>query len=682
MRSKSVKIVIKFSLALAALLASIPIFSQSIERPLFEGAGSNSGITRCISGDEILPITVEAQITGGLFPEGTTFTLQLSNKQGTFGSSTFDIETKTTSGSSVIFEDFILPSVDGSGEILGSETYTLRVIANTDPIVRGRVSPNLSAYFFNGEQPELIPQNQLCIASGATGVLTAVDEFDEYIWVKDRRGDDFTPIPGETGRTLNVTEPGRYEYAPNLGSCNQFLTGAFSNQVRVSIQTPIPVSINNLSTTTICASGSVVLESSQTNPDFNYQWTRDGEAISGEINTSITVTGIEAEGEYKIEVIDPSLPLNERCASQSNPINVDLLNPSIKITSPLNVVDVPGQDEILVVEVDGVSPVITWIKDGVEIPDSNTTSFVATGLGVYTAKVVDNASTCEIKEGTTEDAINVTNITNLTFSIQAPENISDCELRAADLTIGGVRIFNDSGDALTPESLDGLEFAWLKNGTLIDGETESTLELEELADNGNYTAEVSIGGTVFDSENNVDVVLNLESLSISQEPEELEVGGSVELTLELPSDIAISDFVIQWIRGNNFEIPGETGRSLTVTNPGTYTARVSLSGCGTSTVEQISIQSGSAVIPNVLSRDIDALNNDWILPGELRGNSEIKVEIYSNSGQLDYTSEGEIDGYIDQWPEESKSQLKESIYYYVISRNNNPVEKGSITIIR
>ncbi len=671
MHVKNIKIVARFCVLVVALFANVSIFSQTIGEP-------NLNVSTACPNDGLTPFneyTIAANITGGLFPVGATFTLQLSNKNGSFpDGGTVNITSTTATGETISFVDFAFPEVDASGDTLGSETYRLRILVDGTSEVSQR-SKSFKAYYFDGRKFVLLPSNALCEIGGT---LTAENDLDRYLWYKDD-----VIIPGENESMFTPTSTGSYYYTPDFGSCNPFLDDDIrSNVVKVLNTTPIPISITNVGPTVICAKDSVVLESDLTDPNLAYQWVKDGLILPGETGTSITVSGITAEGNYRIEVADSSTSLSDRCTSQSNEIFVDLLNPSIKIISPLMVVDIPGQDEILSVEVSSGSPVVTWFKDGVEIENSNTTSLVATGLGVYTAKVVDDTTTCDIKEVFTENEIQVLPISNLTFSITASDDqVSDCILESVDLSVSDIRVFGAT-DAVPIESISGLDFIWYRNDTVVEGESDEIIRLSELANNGSYRAEIDVNGTIFDSDNTIDVQLNLESLNISQDPEELTIGGSVDLILELPLDIPVSEFAIQWIRGANFEIPGETSERLTITNPGSYSARVSLSGCTTQVVGPINVQSGSAVIPNVLSRDIDALNNDWIIPTQLSLDPEIKVEIYTNSGQLDYTSEGDLEGYSDQWPSESKSQLKESIYYYVISKNNNPVEKGSITIIR
>ncbi len=692
MHVKNIKIVARFCVLVVALFANVSIFSQTIGRPNLDGR--DRSITRCIDIDDTidLPFTADAQITGGAFPEGTTFTLQLSNKEGTFGVNVLDLMTNTSSSSSIIsFENVLLPELDGSGELLGSDNYRLRIIANTSPIERSRPSNNLIAYSFRLPEGEnrlqILPGTDICgldpDPNSPKNILRVKDDiYSSYQWFRRDFGGTTNTLVGE-GAELRLTDTGIYFYQVNLGGCNGFVESARSVNINVFDGVPIDITISsNGMPTSICDQDQVTLISDLTDPELSYQWVKNGVPIDGERGSSVIVTGIEAAGSYQIQVIDPRLNLSQRCTSSSNAIEVDLLNPSIKIISPLMVVDIPGQDEILSVEVSSGSPIVTWFKDGVEIENSNTTSLVATGLGVYTAKVVDDTTTCDIKEVFTENEIQVLPISNLTFSITASDDqVSDCILESVDLSVSDIRVFGAT-DAVPIESISGLDFIWYRNDTVVEGESDEIIRLSELANNGSYRAEIDVNGTIFDSDNTIDVQLNLESLNISQDPEELTIGGSVDLILELPLDIPVSEFAIQWIRGANFEIPGETSERLTITNPGSYSARVSLSGCTTQVVGPINVQSGSAVIPNVLSRDIDALNNDWIIPTQLSLDPEIKVEIYTNSGQLDYTSEGDLEGYSDQWPSESKSQLKESIYYYVISKNNNPVEKGSITIIR
>ena len=337
----------------------------------------------------------------------------------------------------------------------------------------------------------------------------------------------------------------------------------------------------------------------------------------------------------------------------------------------------PGEPKVLTAEVvRGTNPVITWFRNGSPIANSDTTSLEVLEEGLYTVSLTAESMCPEDNTVTAAEQVQVIGADDLTITINYSEEVRyvDCELDEVTLEVTEVTADTD-GEVLSLEgdSLIGLQVDWLRNG-VSTGDTDSSLVINTASDNGTYTASISTGAETFVS-NELPVILNLDSFEISRNPETFTLGSTVELSLGLEDETGYS---FQWIRNNTEEIENSNSSSITIDQPGLYLVDVSFDVCGTKRVGPIQINSGSAVIPNVITPNGDGINDDWILTGDLTLNDAVEINIYASNGELDYSTTA----YDGEWPQESSSNAIGTIYYYVISMNNNPIEQGSITIIR
>ena len=653
----------KMKIAVTAVLmvfAHFAVFGQAISKPILNGS------IKCNTDAEKSDNDVTAIVTG--FPAGTLFLLELSNPNGSFTSGTIFLGNEETAvGGEVNFLNFDFPALDGTGEALGSENYRFQIVEKSGS-ERSQSSSAFASYYFSGDSPLLSPSGTLCQIQD----LTAIDEFDEYVWYKDD-----VLISGQSGRTLNVTEEGEYFYTPNLGSCSIFIDEAKSNIVTVLVATEIPVSITANGATSFCASESVVLQSDNSDPNIRHQWTKDGVPIPGATNTSFTVTGIDSEGTYRVEIYDITLSIGDRCTSSSNSIDIDLLNPSIKMISESVVFLIPGTQQVLEVETEGANQLITWMLNGIDIPNSNTNTLQIDTPGTYTARLEASSSCIDNGPFTTEDSVSVQSPDSIT-TIIAYDNpdYDDCELDQVILEISEIRVGSGGEEVIIPENnYQFLSFEWINSGSAT-GDIDSTILIDNPSENGDYILRVTYDGVDFDS-NELPVVLNAGSFEIQQSTEAFTIGTPMNLFVELADGAIVSDYKFQWLANNNV-LNGENESQLTITNTGSYTVRIEYDSCPEVTVGPIVITAGSAVIPNIITPNGDGINDNWVLTSDFTQNEEVEINIYASNGELDYSTSN----YDGEWPQESKSKAVGTIYYYVISKNNNPVEQGSITIIR
>ncbi len=609
-------------------------------------------------------------------PLNTQYSLELSNKSGSFNSNTLILDRESPANNRVVTFSFNYPENDGTGETLASEVYRVRVIIeNQTAILPGQASDRFYAYYYDNTTYNLLPR-QLC----SLGELRAEGDLDEYRWFKDG-----IEIPGETGVVLDVVEPGRYYYTPNFGSCNVNFSLSRSNDALVA-ENEGDLNINIIATgaTNICAKDMITLQIDNPLPGFQYQWVKDNQEISGATNSSLNVTGIDAQGVYHLEVIDTNDPVS-RCTSPSNDITVTLQNPSIEITSPLKIVSVPGVQNPLTVSVTGGSPrTISWFRNGIEIPNSNTETLLASLPGAYTAQITAT-SPCDINTVTTKETVVITAIDNLSLSIdyviadnpstgEVETAYSDCTFSEVRLQISEISSIVDGSKVLVSSAnFEVLDIVWFRNGVVVEGLNGSSILLNNAFLNGSYQAKINVDGFSSQPESNFrNVKLNLGELQVVSSDNNLNVGETAILEVELPEGAPSSDITYKWFENNNETT--FTTQQITVSKSGRYSAEVTFEGCTINT-EPLTISAVSDEIPNVLTPN-NGFNSDiWNIPLEYTNQPDVNVQIISASGKEVFNQ----NNYNGDWPND---ELKETIYYYIISRNGKPEKKGTITIIR
>ena len=652
-------------------------FGQTIGKPDFNGT------RRCTVFNNEVSNNVTAEISG--FDSSVTFELVLSNKVGKYGSGelVLIIEPGTieVTGSTVTFDNFFLPELDGTGDQIGSDIYNVRIRSSNG--IESSSSNEFEAYYYNGEEQRIIPGGFLC---GVNQTLVAQGLYDTYLWYKIDNSGNVTKLEGETGNTLDVNSVGKYYYYPgNLGTCIDNFEEAQSNIVTVTNMDPVDVFVTISGSTSMCASEIRTLAIDIPNPDpdaeYGYQWVKDGAIIAGANEMNYTLTGLDAQGIYNVNIFDSSLAVDERCTFSSvNSIEVDLLNPSIKFppTQELKVFLIPGSEQILEVETEGENQVITWIKDGSDISNSNTNTFVVRDPGIYTARLTATSPCANNGPFTTINSVSVENPSSISSSISYDNPAyQDCDLDQIILEIEEIRLITDGAESiLAEESYQFLDFEWFKNseGT---GEIDDTILIDGPEENGNYFLRITYNGANYDSDNILPVVLNAGSFDIQQSDGDFVFGSTIELFIDLPEDAIVSDYAFQWFL-NGTAIPDANNSSIEVSNGGSYSVRVQYDDCDEALADEITISSGSAVIPNVITPNGDGFNDNWVLTGEFTNKENVEINIYTTNGELDFSG----NNYNGDWPQNSNSNSVGTIYYYVINRDNSLVEKGSITIIR
>ncbi|WP_109302042.1 gliding motility-associated C-terminal domain-containing protein [Aquimarina sp. AU474] len=632
--------------------------------------------------------TVIAELNpGDPLPSDNEFILQLSDPNGSFDDPNEIQELARVvgpnngSGSTleIQFTDFAIP------QNANSDTYKLRVISTTDPVIISELSDDTAMHFFRNDLDLFLNEREdviFCNVSTFTKTLTIrLEDLDdnavpadtfEWEWFKDG-----ALIVGESSPSLVVNDVGRYFARIPLGNCQNFFTFEETNRVDVSlidvssvfIETPAP-------DFSFCPNEIKVLNSSEQSSAFDYQWIKDGVDIDGEISPTITLPDNEFAGDYEVRVT-----FSEDCELVAGPVTVVNEGSSITQALPENLILLPTQIidlEIMTDAPDG-STVRWFVETSLQsqtLLSGGTSSFEAQFVGRYRVEI-DALDPCnsflfsetELFAPTGFDIVIGTEDENAcaaeTFTLEL--------LEMTGQTVGGLDV------PLTEEQLTFFDFEWFRNG-VSTGDTTTSIEVSSSDIDAVYTlmADLRTGEFTGITSNDLAVSLIPQGTVILADPLVLTEGESV--TLSVPQNDA---YTYQWSRivdGENIVLDGETNNTLIVTEQGEYFVTITSAICEV-IVPPISIgtQGITEIIPNVITPNGDNVNDNWFLPASLVNQQDVEVTIYNRNGQVDFMGVS----YQNNWPfENSKSSGQDPIYYYIITKNNSVLRKGSITVMR
>ena len=394
-------------------------------------------------------------------------------------------------------------------------------------------------------------------------------------WYKDG-----IAIGGATGTTLNVIASGSYTAKVTASGCESVASNAIV--VTVSSIPPTPT-ISAGGTTTFCQGGSVLLTSSATNGN---QWYKDGVAIGGSTGTTLLVI---ASGSYTTKVIVTG------CESAISNAIVVTVNPGPStptVTAGSATTFCTGGSVNLT---SNAASGNQWYKDGIAIGGATGTTLNVIASGSYTAKVT--ASGCE---SVASNAIVVT-----VSSIPPTPTIS----------AGGTTTFCQGGSVLlTSSATNGNQ--WYKDGVAIGGSTGTTLLVIA---SGSYTTKVIVTGCE-------SAISNAIVVTVNPGPSTPTVTAGSATTFCTGSNVTLTSNAAsgnQWYK-DGIAIGGATGTTLNVIASGSYTAKVTASGCTSNSSNAIAVtvnpipatptitQNGNQLTSSVVSGNQWYLNNNLI----------------------------------------------------------------------
>ncbi len=629
--------------------------------------------------------------SGNSLPADNEFILELSNISGDFSDPTQIQELARVGGfnngslieQEIRFENISIP------EGTSSETYRLRVRTSTaSPEIISAISEEVAMYFFRDDLDIFLNNREdviFCNVTSFTKTLTItlfdlddniVDPNDfQWEWFKDN-----ALIVGESGSSIEVTTEGEYFARIPLGSCIPVFPFSRSNNVDVSLLGD--VSAVTIETTapdfSFCPNENKELMSSIIDFSYDYQWYKDDIALEEETAPTITLPDNDFGGNYILEV-----NFSDDCIFRTAPVMV--VNEGSSITQPLppQLILLPNQTLNLQITTDApIGSPIRWIADtniqNQATLTSPTTSFDAVFVANYRVEI-DALDSCNSMLSSETDIFSP-----LSFEIVigTSEGIS-CD--QDPITIELIEMFGRiSGGLLVPLTDDQLtffDFEWFKDG-VSTGDTSMSLDIAQSEEEGSFELRANLRTGEFTNivSNNLPVTFLSNDIVLNATPPFLPIDGGT-LILTAPLD---SDFTYEWFRvvnGENELIENENENELLVVEAGSYFVRITSPLCSMdSLVIEIGSEAGSSgIIPNVVTPNSDGINDNWLLPPSLFNQQEVEVTIYNARGQVDFISSS----YQNNWPREnSKSLGQDSFYYYIITKNNSVVRKGSITVMR
>ena len=662
------------------------VYTQQIEAPLFSIGGSTTTIL-CVNQNSPNREAV-AQTPSGFGPN-TEYILELSDATGLFSDDTTRTLTTFTSSvaippnGTITFPSFPIPTD------LRGENYSLRVRVPASNYISA-VRTGIVIYYFDFSKGitltgSNIESNTVALCSGESSILTALPgDFPEYIWSFNG-----TIISGESSSTLqNVTQVGTYKVEVNFGSCNAFYNFD-SATVEVIDFNKTTVRINEPSPQSFCPSDVKILSTSVTDPGFTYQWFKDGVLVPEFDGPSEVLPQSNFAGVYTVNVIG-----TETCSILTDPVEVINLGSDILTRPPPQIMILPTQTSLTLSITTNAPPTgstIEWFRNGISfqgvlpITDPGALSVIVTDPGVYRASLFANDACMDTLEVTTEVFEPVGFKTVIT-------NLFNCEEGTGSLGLENLFGITNTGVEvpITTDQYSFFDFEWFL-GTQSTGVTETTFSVTEDNTGEVYALEATLRGTTLDTSRSNDLTVEFlgNSVVISASPSFIPFGENS--TLSVPQS---TSYTYEWFRvldgKNKLIVDGNTnegtitgqGTNAIVTNiTGQYFVRITLGDCiiDSQPITISNVAGRSEIIPNVVTPNNDGINDNWLLPPSLFNQQDVEVTIYTSRGQVDYTSAS----YQNNWPvENSKSLGKDPLYYYIITKNNSVVRKGSITVMR
>lgn len=667
--------IINPSLVICYLISCIlftNVSGQEITGPLFYINNSNVTASAACVNQSNPNRSAIAEYNGpaGFFGPGTVFILELSDANGVFQDPVVELDRFTSatalgSSADLDFGPFLIPA-DTQGE-----NYSLRVRDENSQVIG--MTENIPIYYFDSDQGlELSGPNQsasnVALCSGDSVTLSAFpDDQNAYIWLFNG-----TVIPGETGSTLtNVSQTGSYVVRIDFGFCSDFFTfNSASTQVFDFDTNTVFISEEDSSPISFCPQDIKLLSSSITDPAYTYEWFLNDQSISNSDTPFLSLPDSNFEGTYTLLVT-----VDDNCSILTNPVEVINAGANIFIQSPPQLILLPDETiELEIIAETSQDISIQWFQDGIPISGANSLSLNVTSPGLYRAEVIVNDSCMSLFETEVEVFSPSDFRSVISQMIDCNDNTSILELTELyGITTGGLEI------PLSSEQYSFFNFEWIK-GTTFTGVTDSTFLVSSADENDIYTLNVILNssGAIVNTSNQIIISFPNDDLVIESNPEFLPVGES--LTLSVNNN---NSYTYQWfieVNGSYELIPGETNSTLEVFELGNYKVIISYETCSIELEINVRNEPGiSSVIPNVITpKSSLGINDNWVLPNEFRMN-DISVKIYRVNGKLDFEISG---GYNEEWPSNSISGANDLLYFYVISKNQEVIRKGTITIIK
>ncbi|HRH08711.1 MAG TPA: CotH kinase family protein [Bacteroidia bacterium] len=335
--------------------------------------------------------------------------------------------------------------------LVGADSSSLQVDAAGSYILKVQnanctVYDTVQVVFNSNPTPVIAGDSNLVLCAGTSYQLKVAQGISyTYQWMKDS-----TILAGATNYKYIVSDSGKYSVVVNLGACQ-----GHSNTIQVSIHALPQSEIFASDTTSFCENESVYLFSSS-NPEYTYQWYKNGSALLGQNDTGYTAT---QSGNYTLVTTD------SLCLKASNAISV-----SVK-PLPDNSIGISGSthlcsgDSVLLSAYSGINYNYQWYKNG-----------AALGLG--------NAQLLLADSGFYSLRVELNNCFNYSDTFKITQNRA---LQAIVLSADTVSICAGSTYTFAAQAPAGVAYLWYLNSQVIPFASDS---IYQATSSGAYMVEV------------------------------------------------------------------------------------------------------------------------------------------------------------------------------------------------
>jgi gliding motility-associated-like protein len=479
--------------------------------------------------------------------------------------------------------------------------------------------------------------------------------------------------------------------------------------------------------TSACQGADVVLKATA-NPNWGYQWKKDGDNLPNATGPTLTVT---EGGVYQLVTY-----LKDQCSKtrRSRKVKIDFTTSryKLKTNGPPKICSNNGR--LTIESPENANYSYQWYKDGLAL-SLNRASIIATAAGNYWAVLRDVVQGCSSRS----DTVNVKTVTAATANISSSDG-NGSPMR--QLCTGTTTTLSAQNDALG-------SYQWTKNGQTLPNETKPTLTVSTAGDYA-VTAKDTNGCAVNPTAVKIEVVnkvtVRLDSLpnfcginhaaislvgtpaggvfagaGVSNgqfDPKMAGIGThsisyTVKGALDCQNGEATRRLTItpppildlgndrELFRGSSLTLNGDLGIGYQyVWSPPTYlnnarTARPIASpeatttyiltatgpnGCVATDTIKIVVMT-TIYIPDVFTPNGDSVNDTWVLRG-LENYPEVEVRVFNRWGNVVFYGKGPsqlaFDGRFNG------TMLPSGVYTYLIDTktNSNQVVRGSLLLAR
>lgn len=499
------------------------------------------------------------------------FILELSDANGSFVNAR-TLQTITDKNTVKDFDvSFAIPT-DTRGQ-----GYTMRV-RSTDPVKTGTVSPTYNMYYMDvtnnlniSEIGDGVPPGTVCSTGPITLKVDNINNPETYQYIWYRSG---TELTSEKGHTLNVAQTGMYSVYVDYGPVCTGSGNTDSNIVDVTIgASGNGIAVLTPAKTALCATDNETLSINKTDGSWNYQWYKDGAAITGATGTSFIVNAATTgfEGDYAVEISGAGI-----CNEQSEAIaitNADAY--TVTVDNETNLVLLPSQTQNLSVSTTAITPSYKWFRNGFEIAGEINNTLVTSQAGQYYAEVTQTGGTCSITSKNSE-ATTVVSPASFELIVEYTDTYTSCESTSITLGVQTINAVASNGAKtdVTTALIDAFTYQWQKDGAEIAGANNQNISLASNLENGGYV----LNGTIesFNERSNaLSVQLSTsETVSISSSGTVYCSAGET-ITLSTTTDLSAASFDWQLDGSSVNTFDG----SLIASASGTYRLVLERDGC-------------------------------------------------------------------------------------------------------